>query len=960
MKNRTHKLVGSLIRHVGSLMRGIVLVCLAACALVSGSAAADTNIVLHLDAAIFGSAVTGLATWQDMSGHAHDATMSTPEYRPNVVLNVKNSLPVVRLDANDFMTVSHTYTTGSGFIVAKYAGTTFGDHDGLYGSTGTGDSDIYWSGWSGSTGWYAPAGSGFQGAQYLNGTLTSTALTDPAAFNLYSGVDATPNSLSSWNIGRDRAYNQRNWEGDIAEVIIYDKALSDFDRMGVEVYLDEKWGLGLSLRTSYGAGNFSEDLYALGLVDPTRALHLDAARFDTAESDLQTWPDISGNDRDASGLSNPEVVLNEQNGLPVVRFDGNDYFTISDIYTAGAVFAVAQYNAVDGKFVGHDGLYGGTGGNATNIYFSGSENSSNWNAEAAGQMVGAKYDNGVLNNSVATLNQWNLFSGVDTTPQSLSKHNIGADRSDTFGGSRAWDGDIAEVIVYEEPLRDFDRKGVEVYLDEKWGLGLNLRSTYGAGNFSEELYALGLGAPTRVLHLDAARFDTAESDLETWPDISDNDHDATGYGDPEVVVNGQNGLPVVSLDGNDYFTVAHSYTTGTAFAVAKYDDTTFPGGGNTEGLYGAATGYGAAEQYWTGNGGGSATDWSNEAGGGFFSSKYRNGVLTGAALTDPAAFNLYSGVDATPNLCTSWRVGGDRAWTGSRAWTGDIAEFIVYEEALSAYDRKGVEVYLDEKWGLGNDLRTTYGAGNFNDNPYELGLSHEPTMIVRLDASILGATAGLATWHDRSGNGHAATQGAAANQPSVVAGVQNGLSVVRYDSTDFMTVAHTYVTGSAFIIAKYDHLSFSGHDGLYGAATGYGSAEQYWSGGDGGTTWGNESGGGFYSSKYLNGTLSNTALTSPSAFNLYSGVDATPNAFTSWAVGADRAFGAGRSWEGDIAEVIVYEEALSDYDRKGVEVYLDEKWGLGLGLRATYGTGNFNDDVYELGLWSRGTLFLFR
>ena len=480
----------------------IAIVCLVVSALVPSRAAAGTNVVLRLDASQFRSAGI-LTVWSDVSGNVHDATAGGD---PEVVLNGLNSLPVVSLDGNDYFIAAHSYTTGTAFAVAKFDNTVWNGHDGLYGAaTGNGAIEQYWTG-SGSgsgTNWANESGGGFVNSKYLNGYLTHQALTDPAAFNLYSGVDTTPTNFASWAIGTDRGFGgSRAWEGDIAEVIVYDDALSDFDRKGVEVYLDEKWGLGQNLRTTYGAGNFNDDPASLDLLtteSKTMVLRLDASRFRSASGALAAWPDRSGNGHDATGISDPAVVLAELNGLPVVSLDGNDYFTISDTYTAGTVFAVAKYNTLDGKFVGHDGLYGGTGGNATNIYFSGSANSSNWNAEAEGQMVGAKYDNGVLNNSVATLNQWNLFSGVDTTPQSLLKHNVGADRSDTFGGSRAWDGAIAEIIVYEEPLSSFDRMGVEVYLDEKWGLGLDLRTTYGEASFNTDIIALGLVPPQGML-----------------------------------------------------------------------------------------------------------------------------------------------------------------------------------------------------------------------------------------------------------------------------------------------------------------------------------------------------------------------------------------------------------------------------------------------------------------------------
>ena len=494
MKNSTHKSVAASGDRLVSLRKAVVLVGLAMCALVSISQAGTTNVVLRLDAAQYESAVTALAIWGDSSVYGHDAAQATVGYRPNVVLDVKNGLPVVRLDADDFMTVAHTFTTGSGFIVAKYAGITFGNHDGLYGSTGTGDSDIYWSGWSGSTGWYAPAGSGFDGGgQYLNGTAGNTALTDPAAFNLYSGIDTTPNSLASWNIGRDRSDNNRTWEGDIAEVIVYDDALSDFDRKGVEVYLDEKWGLGKGLRSSYGAGTFNDDPASLGLTPTsTMVLRLDASKFTTAGV-ITAWSDSSGNSHNATAASDPAVVLNVQNNLPVVRFDGSDdYMTVVHTYTTGSAFIIAKYNSATFNF--YDGLYGSaTDNGATGMYFTGVDGASTWDQPTGSNFKGAQYLNGVLTTTALTSpSKFNLYSGIDSTPNSFTSWSLGMDRG--IGG-RTWEGDIAEAIVYEEALSARDRRGVEVYLDEKWGLGLGLRASYGAGNFNDDTLDLGLREP---------------------------------------------------------------------------------------------------------------------------------------------------------------------------------------------------------------------------------------------------------------------------------------------------------------------------------------------------------------------------------------------------------------------------------------------------------------------------------
>ncbi|MDG1356908.1 MAG: PEP-CTERM sorting domain-containing protein [Akkermansiaceae bacterium] len=220
-------------------------------------------------------------------------------------------------------------------------------------------------------------------------------------------------------------------------------------------------------------------------------------------------------------------------------------------------------------------------------------------------------------------------------------------------------------------------------------------------------------ALTMATRLDASLFTSAGA-ISTWEDSSfytDSDHDATATGDPTVVLNALNSMPVVRFDGNDHFVINHTYTTGTAFIVTEYDFTIFPTGGSSEGLYGAATGFGAAQQYFTGAG--NSTSWGNEGGSGFEDSKWLDGVQTHTGITNPADWHLNSGVDTTPNSFTSWKVGGDRGFNTGRAWTGDIAEVIVYEDALSDFDRRGVEMYLNDKWDLGI---TAYEAGSFNTN----------------------------------------------------------------------------------------------------------------------------------------------------------------------------------------------------------------------------------------------------
>ena len=222
-------------------------------------------------------------------------------------------------------------------------------------------------------------------------------------------------------------------------------------------------------------------------------------------------------------------------------------------------------------------------------------------------------------------------------------------------------------------------------------------------------------------------------------------------------------------------------------------------------------------------------------------------------------------------------------------------------------------------------------------------LTTQAAVVARYDASGLSAGA-INTWADSSGNGYDATN---TDNPTVVAGAQNGLAVVNFDGNDYFSIPKTYTIGTAFSVAKYQRntdlptptTTFNFYDGLFagdGSAGGAGT-EIYWSGTNGSIALWNETA---LDRRYLNGTLSEQGA--PGSFNLYSGVDDSTQTLPGYRIGGDRTFGAGRAWEGDIAEIILFDTALSDVDRKGVEVYLDEKWGLGQGLRASFGESNFN------------------
>jgi autotransporter-associated beta strand protein len=197
-----------------------------------------TGLKLHLDA----SQLTGLSdgatvtTWTDMSGLGNNATASgsAATYQTGVL----NGLPVVRFngDGNASFNFAGISTIRTVFWVVK--NTNPGNHF-LLGHNSvydfhSGDSTI-WTTWTHDN--------IKNGTTKLNGTGVngqSTALPS-ASYSLLSLV--TTGNVQANQLSYDRTYGGRSWAGDMAEVLIYDVALTAEQEELVGAYLTTKYDL---------------------------------------------------------------------------------------------------------------------------------------------------------------------------------------------------------------------------------------------------------------------------------------------------------------------------------------------------------------------------------------------------------------------------------------------------------------------------------------------------------------------------------------------------------------------------------------------------------------------------------------------------------------------------------------------------------------------------------------------
>ena len=207
------------------------------------------GLVLHMDAAQITGTASGaqLNTWSDASGlanHAIRQSGSSTGY-PQYVSGVVNGQPVVRFNSGnantgDYFKFNRISTIRSVFWVVKEntgaSDTHFllGDDSSYQFHRGTVNGPLWDSGYADAN---IKNGTTKLMGNAINGTSTSL---PSGSFQLISLV--TTGNVTANQITQDRVYHG-SWQGDIAEVLIYDRALTGAEELQVGGYLSAKYAL---------------------------------------------------------------------------------------------------------------------------------------------------------------------------------------------------------------------------------------------------------------------------------------------------------------------------------------------------------------------------------------------------------------------------------------------------------------------------------------------------------------------------------------------------------------------------------------------------------------------------------------------------------------------------------------------------------------------------------------------
>ncbi len=184
---------------------------------------------------------------------------------------------------------------------------------------------------------------------------------------------------------------------------------------------------------------------------------------------VSQWNDLSGNGNNAiqnTAAYRPMFVENEINGLPVIRFDGNnDFLEFNEIADTRTAFFIIKHRTGSQTYapiLGHPTVYDWAAGDTPDKLFGLNTNANIRN--------GSTFVNG---NSIPVLSvvlptTYSMISVI--TAGNVKEKYITLDRD--YIGSRCWDGDYVEIILYNRALSSEERIIVESYLNEKYSIGV--------------------------------------------------------------------------------------------------------------------------------------------------------------------------------------------------------------------------------------------------------------------------------------------------------------------------------------------------------------------------------------------------------------------------------------------------------------------------------------------------------
>ena len=288
-------------------------------------------------------------------------------------------------------------------------------------------------------------------------------------------------------IGRSLAYSCCGLDGQIAEFILYERALTASEISDVGNYVKTKWGIPVNTPDLSGSPSTVTNL----------ELWLDAADIDgdgtdegAGETYAGVWNDCSGNGRNATqstGSQQPVVTPNGLNSRTTLLFDGvDDLFDVTDRPlrpdTPFTAIFVCQWAAVlDAVFFINDGASGDKDGarllsngadQDLRIFGPNPDPDIDFIPSFSGEQEHiVVLQNSAVNGTPGTYTVDLDGSNVNSLAYTRSASTVGAISLGALsGGTSSFDGEWGEVLIYSRVLTSDELNTVGFYQQDKWGI----------------------------------------------------------------------------------------------------------------------------------------------------------------------------------------------------------------------------------------------------------------------------------------------------------------------------------------------------------------------------------------------------------------------------------------------------------------------------------------------------------
>ena len=692
-------------------------------------------------------------------------------------------------------------------------------------------------------------------------------------------------------------------------------------------------------------------------------LWLDAtspSNFALSGSNITAWYDRSPLANHADRPSNGFAVLSNAaiNGRPAVYFSNAPSIDGSmNLTTAGVtgflvvrplqvgtsrgdqrMFSAAAPGAADWNDTGRF-LIGPQGGTTEIRFNRGNASIPRANFNASNTYVVSWTYNGASNSLYMNGADADVAQDValSSTPFAVSTYALGDQVTAT---SETYNGFIGEVIVYNDFLQPAQRRAVEGYLAWKWGIAPALGTTFSPLTSLSNCAIWFDGA-------DASAFTLSGSNITTWRDKAGSNA-TSNIGTPVYTSNAVNGVQGVLLDVNAGFQISPMSNAANTTTVSIYGVVTASSNAqNNARIFtvgrisdGTTNNDFNSSHLWTLFRGGDGTFYFQHAG---------SGVNAGTSYLSPGTPCLisvvFSGTTAslwangsnagsinTTNTLNFNRIGigkniNPNAGSSYDAFAGTIGEFLIFYAAHTEAQRLQVESYLASKWNVSMrappHLVPTHSYTTRQPFLRDFLPTDVPGCMIWLDAAdpssvSLSSGSNVSTWRDKSGLGYtfSTVSGTPPTYASNIATFPTG-AIMRSAASISLT-GNTYVfvatklnTGGCMLLA---------FDNIQPAATVGDFSIGYFS-----DILSAVNSSDFASSYTINGTSnavfgSNTYL----ARHIVAGRSQASGTTT---VTLSSSF-SGRSFQGEIYEVLFYSNVPSTSDRLRIESYLAGKWGL--------------------------------